>query len=505
MDQPLEVIPDVTVVMPAYNAEKYIAATIRSVLAQSFRNFELLVVDDCSKDSTASIVAQFAADDARVRLIRLDRNRGAPAGPRNVAIAQARGEWIAFLDADDIWHPEKLQRQMKALRETGAQFCCTQMRDFVDEGELRLGGDETYSIERISFRQQLLRYRTPTSSVVAKRTLLLNNPFNEDPRYKAREDLDCWLHCIEEAGGGIKLRSPLMGYRIIPGQISGNKLQMMKRHLFVLRRYRLKSGRLLGLAAYLFTFSHFSLALYRRGLRKGMYRSMVEGGIGGRLIVIGSNSKVWRRLQMEAPPGMPVEAISHDDVARRRFETEDRIWILSYSRSEHDNVRLFEALAAAGARHCYYVSTATVNVAAIATCYEYPRVKLAAERDARRILGARIVRIGLVYGRPEELPAGTSAATGLTSLSAALTAAMEGDSVDLFDMVETPFGSAFERVLFALYGRLIRLAGPWPCAMRPLDLLLKMLGMRWYGYVYLSNKLWLSSRSPASNIMKQRR
>lgn len=262
--------PVVSVVMPAYNAAPYIVPTIRSVLAQTFADLELIVVDDCSKDDTADVVSEFAKADPRIRLIRLERNFGAPAGPRNVAIREARGEWIAFLDSDDIWHPEKLALQMKALKSSGAQFCSTQMVNFVDEADLRLSSTDEPVIERISFLKQLIKTRTPTSSVVAKRDLLLRNPFNEDLRYKAREDLDCWLRCHEESGGSIKVMAPLMGYRIIPGQISGNKWLMLKRHHFVLRRYRLRSGRSLGLGATFFTFSHFFLALWYRQVRGGL-------------------------------------------------------------------------------------------------------------------------------------------------------------------------------------------------------------------------------------------
>jgi teichuronic acid biosynthesis glycosyltransferase TuaG len=262
--------PTVSVVMPAYNAAAYIGAAIRSVLAQSHKDWELIVVDDCSTDDSASIVADFARDDDRIRLIRLERNRGAPAGPRNLAIQAARGEWIAFLDADDLWHPEKLRWQLQALDKMAAKFCSTRNINFVDERALKLSDANAAGIESIGFRKQLINFRTPTSSVVASRALLLRHQFNEDLRYKAREDLDCWLHCIEEAGGSIKLRAPLMGYRIVAGQISGSKWQMFRRHLFVLRRYRRKSGKGLGVGALLFTLSHFTLALGHRWFRNGI-------------------------------------------------------------------------------------------------------------------------------------------------------------------------------------------------------------------------------------------
>lgn len=260
--------PLITIVMPAYNSASYIGTTIESVLSQSFSDYELLVVNDCSRDNTADIVSKFATVDDRIRLINLPTNKGAPAGPRNVGIQQARGKWIAFLDSDDIWHPAKLQRQIDVLDKSGARFCSTQMMEFIDASTLTLRNAGPDEYEWISFTQQLIKFRTPTSSVIAERTLLINNPFNEDMSFKAREDLDCWLHCHEEIARSVKITVPMMGYRIIPGQISGNKWSMFRRHLHVLKQYRFRSGRKMGLGAWVFTFTHFFLALYYRKFKK---------------------------------------------------------------------------------------------------------------------------------------------------------------------------------------------------------------------------------------------
>jgi len=262
--------PIVSVVIPAYNAEEYIAAAIKSVLSQTYSNFEVLVVNDCSTDGTQAIVESFASHDERVCLINLPANMGAPAGPRNIGIQRARGRWIAFLDADDIWHPCKLQRQLDLLEKTGARFCSTQMVDFVDAAQLSLLDARQDQYEWITFLNQMVKFRTPTSSVVAERNLLERYPFNESMSYKAREDLDCWLHCHEEIGRSVKITSPMMGYRIIPGQISGRKWTMFKRHLHVLWRYRFMSGRSLHAGAILFTISHFGLAVYYRWIKKGL-------------------------------------------------------------------------------------------------------------------------------------------------------------------------------------------------------------------------------------------
>lgn len=262
--------PTVSIVMPAYNAANYIETTIESVLNQSFHDYELLVINDCSKDSTAYLVERYCERDKRIILINLTENMGAPAGPRNIGIKIAKGAWIAFLDSDDIWHPNKLQRQLELLNKTGARFCSTKMINFVDESTLKLEDGLPDEFQWISFAQQLIRNRTPTSSVIVERKLIERNLFNEEISYKAREDLDCWLHCHEEIGKSVKIMAPMIGYRIILGQISGNKWLMLRRHLHVMQKYRLRSGKRLGLGAYLFTFSHFFLALWHRKIQKSM-------------------------------------------------------------------------------------------------------------------------------------------------------------------------------------------------------------------------------------------
>lgn len=266
----MKIQPVISVIIPAYNAEKFIAAAIESVLIQSFHNFELLVVNDCSTDCTRAVVESFTVRDKRVRLISLSSNMGAPAGPRNIGVRQASGKWVAFLDADDVWHPYKLERQLDLLSRTGALFCSTQMIDFVDESLPKLIDAHPDDFEWVSFRSQLLKFRTPTSSVVVEKKLVERYPFNESISFKAREDLDCWLHCHEEIGRSVKISSPMMGYRLVRGQISGVKWKMVKRHFYVLSRYRFVSGKSLHIGALLFTISHFALAIYYRLIKKGL-------------------------------------------------------------------------------------------------------------------------------------------------------------------------------------------------------------------------------------------
>ena len=115
----------VSIIMPAYNSEKYIANSINSVIRQTYKSWELIVVDDCSTDGTSNVILNFG--DERIHLLRNERNSGA-AISRNRALREAKGKWIAFLDSDDIWHPEKLERQLKFMLKNKYAFTFTDYR-----------------------------------------------------------------------------------------------------------------------------------------------------------------------------------------------------------------------------------------------------------------------------------------------------------------------------------------------------------------------------------------
>ena len=112
----------VSVIMPSYNTAEYIADSIRSVLSQTYTNWELIIVDDCSGDNTDEVVKQF--DDKCIRYLKNDRNAGA-AVSRNRALREAKGKWIAFLDSDDLWTPDKLEKQVRFMKENSYAFSYT--------------------------------------------------------------------------------------------------------------------------------------------------------------------------------------------------------------------------------------------------------------------------------------------------------------------------------------------------------------------------------------------
>ena len=262
----MKISESITVVIPVYNAEALIGRTIQSVIDQSYVDWEIIVVDDCSSDRTREVVETYVAVDSRIRLIALETNNGCPAVPRNIGIKVAEGMWIALLDSDDIWHPDKLKYQLRAAEEMDVSFVCSKMLNFTDEAEIVFGNPGKVEHEPITLLRQKVKGVIPNSSVMAKRSLLLKFPFNEDKRYRAVEDYHCWLRIHEDIRNSIKLKFPFLLYRHVEGQISGSKISMVKKVFMVHREYP-GSTMLLAL---LFTITHVIGAVFYRKLRKSL-------------------------------------------------------------------------------------------------------------------------------------------------------------------------------------------------------------------------------------------
>jgi len=194
--------PAVSVVIPAYNAAEFVGRAIDSVLAQTLIDFEVIVVDDGSTDRTADVVAPY---DARVRL--LSKPNGGLSSARNAGIQAARGEYVAFLDADDWWMPEKLARQVSAMQaRPDTVFCSTAARLVNPKGEMvgewRCGSCHGSTLEAIfSINAHVAG---SGSAVVARRQALLDTG-GFDERLRSLEDIDMWMrlaavggyHCLD--------------------------------------------------------------------------------------------------------------------------------------------------------------------------------------------------------------------------------------------------------------------------------------------------------------------
>ena len=125
----------VSIIMPSYNCGKYVEDTVRSVQAQTYQNWEIIFVDDCSPDDTVSLVKELSETDSRIRLSQNKINSGA-AVSRNNALREAKGRWIAFLDSDDLWEPKKLEKQLRFMEENGYAFSYTEYQEMDADGNL---------------------------------------------------------------------------------------------------------------------------------------------------------------------------------------------------------------------------------------------------------------------------------------------------------------------------------------------------------------------------------
>lgn len=121
----------VSIITPNWNCAKYISETIRSVQAQTYRNWEMIIVNDCSTDNSEQVVKPYCDMDSRIRLLKNERNSGA-AVSRNYALREAKGRWIAFLDSDDLWTPDKLEKQLEFMTRNGYHFSYTEYREIDD-------------------------------------------------------------------------------------------------------------------------------------------------------------------------------------------------------------------------------------------------------------------------------------------------------------------------------------------------------------------------------------
>ena len=204
--------PLISVIIPAFNAEATILAALASVRAQTYPSLEILVVDDCGTDTTVEQVGRVVADEPRLRLIRHDRNQG-PAAARNTGLAVAAGRYSAFLDADDEWLPEKLERQVAALLAAPrAVLCCCNavwMRDGVAEGTVYDGCAVSNGAEAWKGMLEDVYVGTPCAVVD---TAVARRLGGFDVTLRVGEDQDLWLR-LAFAGEVVALPDILVRYR----------------------------------------------------------------------------------------------------------------------------------------------------------------------------------------------------------------------------------------------------------------------------------------------------
>ena len=260
--------PLVSVIMPTYNCGKYIADSIQSVISQTVIDWELQIVDDCSTDDTRDVVERLAAQEKRIHYSCLAQN-GGPAVARTEALRRASGKYIAFLDSDDLWTPDKLEKQIAFMERTGATFSATAYDQFDESGT------------------PLPTVCLPPHKTTYRKMLLLSNPIGnstvmydqsvlgkfEVPPIRKRNDFALWLKILRTTPYCMGMDDILTHYRVRTNSVSSNKLAQAKYHW---QLYREIEG--LGILKSLFYVGCWALVKGTGlGLRRQKYHNVKKG------------------------------------------------------------------------------------------------------------------------------------------------------------------------------------------------------------------------------------
>ena len=221
----------VSIVVPVYNAERFIEETIQYVKAQTYENWELILVDDCSKDKSCGVIENSMKAESRIRLIRQETNSGA-ANCRNKGVTCARGRYVCFLDADDIWERDKLAREITFMADDKG-FVFTGY-EFADEDGRGLG-KIVHVPREITYNEALKNTTIFTSTVMIDRKIVADRDIMM-PRI-ASEDTATWWNILKKYGKGYGLDECLVRYRRSGGTLSSNKFMAIKRIWNLYRKY----------------------------------------------------------------------------------------------------------------------------------------------------------------------------------------------------------------------------------------------------------------------------
>lgn len=214
-------MPVVSIIIPMFNSKPYVFEAIESVINQSFPNWELILVDDCSKDDAPDIVKNKYGSDARIKLIQNPANVGAGIS-RNVGLQNARGRFVAFLDSDDVWLPSKLEKQLEHMRLHDAAIAHTSYSYINERGEEQTGGVKASPVVNLVHNMKCTEIGTSTAMVdTAKVGKIRFSPIRN------RQDFLLWVALLGQGINSYGLSDSLVRYRVRKGQVSGNKLKML--------------------------------------------------------------------------------------------------------------------------------------------------------------------------------------------------------------------------------------------------------------------------------------
>lgn len=222
----------ISIITPVYNCEKLIKKTIQCVIEQTYKNWEMILVDDCSTDGSADIIKNIMKKEKRIKYYKLEKNSGA-AVARNKALAISQGRFIAYLDSDDLWKKEKLEKQRKFMLDNEIGFCCT------DYEKIKEDGTSLNKIIKIPRRVNYNLYLRNTiiqtvgvmidTKITGKNLLIM-------PNIRRRQDAATWCQLLKNGFDCYELPENLSYYRVVNNSLSSNKLKAVKGTWFLYRK-----------------------------------------------------------------------------------------------------------------------------------------------------------------------------------------------------------------------------------------------------------------------------
>ena len=222
--------PLVSVVIPVYNASKYLAKTLDSALSQTYKNLEIILINDCSTDNSLEIMRDYEKADFRIRVLDSEKNQGV-AAVRNRGIQAATGEYIALLDSDDVWVEDKIERQLKLLKENNAQIAYSSY-SFIDENDQPIMHPFIVP-EETTYKQMLKCNEIGCSTAIVEADLFKKHPFKKEFYH---EDYVLWMELLSIPVRAVGISDVLVYYRYSSGSRSFNKVNAAQQRWKIYRK-----------------------------------------------------------------------------------------------------------------------------------------------------------------------------------------------------------------------------------------------------------------------------
>ena len=222
----------ISIITPVYNCEKLIEKTIECVLNQTYKNWEWLLVYDCSPDDSAIIIKKYAKNDNRIKYFKLSENSGA-AVARNKALAESTGRFVAYLDADDLWKNDKLEKQVKFMLENQYSFTCTDYEKITETGNSL---NKIIKIPKKVDYNLFLRNTIIQTVGVMVDTKLTGKELLKMPNIRRRQDAATWCQLLKNGHDCYECPENLSYYRVVTNSLSSNKFKAIKMNWYWYRK-----------------------------------------------------------------------------------------------------------------------------------------------------------------------------------------------------------------------------------------------------------------------------